>query len=315
MERIARNVLNCIGNTPLVELAHVGRASPARLVLKLEPRNPGGSEKDRSVLAMLDRAEQAGNLGTATVIVEPTSGNTGISLGMACAVRGYRLILTMPELVPDTYVKLLRSLGAEVVLTPAATGMPGAVEKADELAQEYDSVFLPRQFENEANPGGHTETADEIWTDTDGGVSVLVAAVATGGTVTGVGRRLKEHNADVQVVAVQPAASPVLTGGEPNRHSLYGMGPPFVPDVYDESVVDRVVDVQDAEAYTILGRLLRQEGLLVGPTTGAAVAGAIKVAQSMDDALIVIVATDSIERYAATDVLDRVLNVVPTMPK
>lgn len=317
MQRIARNVLDCIGNTPLVELTKLGQTSPAQLLLKLESLNPGGSEKDRAVQSMLDAAEAAGALDFGAVIIEPTSGNTGLSLAMICAVRGYRLILTMPELVPEPHIKLLRALGAEVVLTPAPQGMRGAVDRANELSDEYDPVFLPRQFQNEANPAGHNQTADELWDATDGRLTALVAGVATGGTITGVGRRLKSLNPDIHVAAVQPASSPVLTDGDPDHHSLYGMGASFVPDIYDETVVDEVIDVQDAEAYTILGRLLREEGVLVGPTTGAAVAGAIKLARtlSQNDGYIAIIATDSIERYSATDALDRLLNVVPTMPK
>lgn len=317
MQRIARNVLDCIGNTPLVELTKLGQTSPARLLLKLESLNPGGSEKDRAVQSMLDAAEAAGALDFSAVIIEPTSGNTGLSLAMVCAVRGYRLILTMPELVPEPHIKLLRALGAEVVLTPASQGMRGAVDRVNELSDEYDTVFLPRQFDNEANPAGHEQTADELWDATDGRLSALVAGVATGGTITGVGRRLKSLDPDIHLAAVQPASSPVLTGGDPDHHSLYGMGASFVPTIYDETVVDEVIDVQDAEAYTILGRLLREEGLLVGPSTGAAVAGAIKLARTLshDDGYIAIIATDSIERYTATDALDRLLNVVPTMPK
>lgn len=317
MERIAPNVLSLIGNTPLVELERVGENTPARLVVKLESRNPGGSEKDRAVLSMLERAEAAGLLDFDAVIIEPSSGNTGISLAMACAARGHRLIITMPELVSNQRVELLRALNAEVVLTPAVHGMNGAMEKAAELAEEYDKVFLPCQFENEANAEAHRATADEIWEQTDGAVTAVVAAVATGGTITGIGRRFRELKRDVRLVAVEPSTSAVLTDGEPGQHSLYGMGPPFVPELYDETVVDEVVDVGEAEAYTILSRLLREEGLLLGPTSAAAIAGAVKIARQPDyrDGLIVIIATDSIERYASTDALSRALNVVPMMPK
>ena len=305
MTPVAQNTLELVGNTPLVYLDRLGSDLPVRLAAKLEWYNPGGSEKDRVALSIVQQAEQAGLLNADTVIIEPTSGNMGLSLAIVCALRGYRLILTMPEFVPEWRVAVLRALGAEVVLTPAQQGMAGAVEKAEDLAATLPRVFRPSQFENPANPAAHTRTADEIWADTDGQVSALVASVATGGTVTGIGRRLKALKSEVLVVAVQPAASPVLTGEPPGGHAIYGMGPPFVPPVYDPAVVDRVVSVTEEEAYTTTVRLMREEGLLSGPSGGAAVAGALQVARDLapSDGPVVVVLPDTIERYAETDAL------------
>ncbi len=291
----------------MVRLERVGAGVPAPLVAKLEWLTPGGSDKDRVALAIVERAEREGLLDHETTVVEPTSGNIGISLAIVCALRGYRLILTMPEFVPQWRVKLLRALGAEVVLTPATQGMAGAVEKAEELCATLPRVFRPAQFDNPANPDAHAFTADEIWADTGGNLSAVVASVATGGTISGVGRRLKSLKPDVLVVAVQPAESPVLTGGSPGAHAIYGMGAPFVPGVYDETVIDRVLSVPEREAYQITRRLLREEGLLTGPAGGAAVAGALRVARDLPQgaAPVVVILPDALERYAETDALDR----------
>ncbi len=312
MTPVAQSALELVGNTPLVYLDRLGADLPVRLAAKLEWYNPGGSEKDRAALSIVEHAERAGLLDTETVIIEPTSGNMGLSLAIVCALRGYRLILTMPEFVPAWRVTVLRALGVEVVLTPAQQGMAGAIEKAEELAASLPRVFRPSQFENPANPAAHTRTADEIWADTEGEVSAVVVSVATGGTVSGVGRRLKALKPDVLVVAVQPAASPVLTGNPPGGHAIYGMGPPFVPGVYDATAVDRVVNVTEKDAYTTAVRLMREEGLLSGPSGGAAVAGALQIAREMSasEGPVVVVLPDTIERYVETNALERLQQAV-----
>ncbi|MDQ7030529.1 MAG: cysteine synthase family protein [Ardenticatenia bacterium] len=307
MASIAQSVLELMGRTPMVRLERVGAGMPAPVVAKLEWLTPGGSDKDRVALKIVEQAEQEGLLDHETTIVEPTSGNIGISLAIVCALRGYRLILIMPEFVPQWRVKLLRALGAEVVLTPASRGMVGAVERAKELMAALPRAFSPAQFDNPANPEAHAHTADEIWAATGGHLSAIVASVATGGTISGIGRRLKARTPDLLVVAVQPAESPVLTGGTPGAHTILGMGPPFVPGVYDEQVVDQVVSVSEREAYQTIRRLLREEGLLTGPAGGAAVAGALRVARDMAPGAdpVVVILPDALERYAETEVLDR----------
>ncbi|MCX7750107.1 MAG: cysteine synthase A [Candidatus Bipolaricaulota bacterium] len=294
------DVTSLIGGTPLVRLARF--APELELVGKLEVRNPGGSVKDRIALAMIRDAEERGLLRPGGVVVEPTSGNTGIGLALVCAVRGYRLILVMPDTMSLERRAVLQALGAEVVLTPGEEGMAGAVRAAWDLAQRY-GAFVPGQFENPANPRVHEETtAEEIWRDTAGRVGVFVAGVGTGGTVTGVGRALKRRKPSVHVVAVEPASSPVLSGGPPGRHRIQGIGAGFVPPVLDRSAIDEIATVTDEEAAETTRRLARTEGILAGISSGAALAAALRLAGRPEfrRELIVVVLPDTGERYLST---------------
>ncbi len=300
--RVADSAIDLIGNTPLVRLARMGKELPVEILGKLEAKNPLGSVKDRIAWAMIRDAEERGLLGPGGVVVEPTSGNTGIGLAFVCAIRGYRCILVMPETMSLERRAVLQALGAEIVLTPGEEGMPGAVRVAQELALRY-GAFMPQQFENPANPKIHAETtAEEIWRDTEGKVDVFVAGVGTGGTITGVGRVLKARKPEVYVVAVEPAASPVLSGGKPGRHRIQGIGAGFVPKVLDRSVIDEVVTVTDEEAVETARRLARLEGLLLGISSGAAVAAALKVASrpEMAGKTFVVILPDTGERYLST---------------
>src|ERR1700726_2662298 len=276
---IAEDVTQLVGNTPLVRLRKVTEGAVADVVAKLEYFNPGGSVKDRIGVAMLDAAEGAGLLKPDTIILEPTSGNTGIGLAMVAAARGYKLVLTMPETMSIERRVLLRAYGAELVLTPGKDGMPGAIAKAEELAKNDERYFIPQQFENPANPAIHrATTAEEVWRDTDGAVDVFVAGVGTGGTITGVGEVLKERKPSVRLVAVEPAASPVLSGGQKGPHPIQGIGAGFVPPVLDLDLVDEIIAVGNDDAINLSRRLAREEGLLValssGGARGAARAGA-----------------------------------------
>ena len=301
--KIADDITALIGGTPLVKLRGISERTGATVVGKLESFNPGGSVKDRIGLSMIDAAEEAGLISPdKTVIIEPTSGNTGIALSMVAAGRGYRVVLTMPETMSVERRNLLRAYGAELVLTPGAKGMKGAIARAEELAAETPDSFVPQQFENPANPEVHRRTtAEEVWTDTDGTVDVFVAGVGTGGTVTGVGEVLKERKPEVRVVAVEPTDSPVLSGGQPGPHKIQGMGAGFVPKVLNTKAYDEVVQVTNEEAFAA-ARELASEGILVGISAGANAKAAEIVASrpESEGKLIVTVLCDTGERYLST---------------
>jgi cysteine synthase len=296
---VAGTVLDLVGRTPLVRLNRLPRPGGAEVVAKLESLNPGGSVKDRIAVAMLEDAERRGLLRPDATIVEPTSGNTGIGLAMAAAVRGYRLILTMPDDMSVERQRLLARFGAELQLTPAIEGMTGAVHAAQELVREHPDYFMPQQFENPANPAVHRRTtALEILDAVDGRLDAFVAGVGTGGTVTGVGEVLKERVPGVRIVAVEPARSPVLAGGKARPHGIQGIGASFVPGVFNRKVVDRLVHVRDEDAVACSRRLAREEGLLVGISAGAAVFAACEVAEELGAGkLVVTVLPDTGERY------------------
>ena len=305
MGKIYTSAEQLIGRTPLLELTHIEAAEglQARVLAKLESFNPGGSVKDRVAKAMLDEAEAAGKLKPGAVIIEPTSGNTGIGLAMMAAARGYRAVIVMPETMSIERRLLLKAYGAELVLTPGSQGMQGAIEKAEELAAQTPGSFVAGQFVNPANPAAHeATTGPEIWQDTDGRVDIFVAGAGTGGTVTGVGRYLKAQNPAVQVVAVEPAGSPVLGGGKAGPHGLQGIGAGFVPAVLDTTVYDEVLPVTEADAYAA-GRLLgRKEGVLAGISSGAALWAALQVAKRPQNAgkTIVVLLPDTGDRYLST---------------
>ncbi len=295
---IAETVLQLVGHTPLVRLSRVGPAGVASVVGKLEVKNPGGSVKDRPALAMIEEAERLGQIAAGAVIVEATSGNTGISLAMISAVRGYRCILVMPEDMSLERRYVLRAYGAEIILTPAEQGMTGAVGRAERIAQDTPHAFMPRQFDNLANPAAHERTtAREIVEDAGDQLVAFVAGVGTGGTVTGVGRVLKRELPSVRIVAVEPAASAVLSGHGAGMHGIQGLGAGFIPDILDRSVIDEVVTVTDVAAERMTKRLAREEGLLVGPSSGANVHVACEVASRFRTGVVVTVLCDTGERY------------------
>ena len=305
MSNIYTSADQLIGKTPLLELVRLEQEMglEARILAKLEYFNPAGSVKDRVAKAMIDEAEASGRLGPGSVIIEPTSGNTGIGLACVAATRGYRIIITMPETMSMERRQLMRAYGAELVLTEGAKGMKGAIAKAEELAAEIPGSFIPGQFVNPANPAAHqASTGPEIWADTDGRVDIFVAGVGTGGTVTGVGRYLKEQNPAVQIVAVEPEESPVLSGGRPGPHKIQGIGAGFVPEVLDTAVYDEVIAVSDENAFAA-GRLMgRREGILVGISSGAALHGAIELARRPENKgkTIVVLLPDTGDRYLST---------------
>ena len=301
--RIANNVAELVGNTPLVKLNRLAPANGATVALKLEFFNPAHSVKDRIAVAMLDAAEAAGKITPDTVVLEPTSGNTGIGLAMVCAARGYKCAFVMPETMSRERKLLLKAYGADLILTPGPEGMPGAVRKAEELAAADARYFIPQQFENPANPAIHrATTAEEIWADTDGQVDIFVAGVGTGGTVTGVGEALKAKKPGVKVIAVEPAASPVLSGGNRGPHPIQGIGAGFVPGVLNTGVYDEIVQVPNDAALDTARRLAREEGLLVGISSGAAVWSALQVAERPENAgkLVVVIIPSFGERYLST---------------
>ena len=305
MARIAKKLTDLIGNTPLLELGNFGRDQDAlgTIVAKLEYFNPGGSVKDRIGFSMIEAAEKEGIITPDTVIIEPTSGNTGIALAFIAAAKGYRLILTMPETMSIERRNLLKALGAELVLTPGPEGMGGAIRKADELKDTYPNSFVPQQFKNPANPDIHRRTtAEEIWNDTDGKVDIFVSGIGTGGTITGVGEVLKQRNPEVQIVAVEPTDSPVISGGKPGPHKIQGIGAGFIPEILNTGVIDEIITVSNDNAFRTGQDLARTEGLIVGISSGAAVWAALQLALRPENQgkRIVVILPDTGERYLST---------------
>ena len=301
---IANNIIELIGNTPLVQLNTLTKDLPAKIAVKLEFFNPGNSVKDRIAAAMIEAAEKAGKINKQTIIVEPTSGNTGIGLAMVCAAKGYKLVITMPESMSQERKMLLRAYGAELILTPAAEGMGGAIAKAQELAASNPDVyFVPQQFENPANPEVHRQTTgEEIWRDTDGKVDIFVAGVGTGGTVTGVGETLKAKNPNIQIYAVEPEASAVLSGGQKGPHPIQGIGAGFIPKTVNTEIYDGVIQVPNDAAFKVAREMAQKEGILVGISSGAAVWSALQLAAKPENTgkLIVVVLPSYGERYLST---------------
>ena len=304
MTKIVNDVTELIGNTPLVKLNKIARDVEAKIVGKLEFFNPCGSVKDRIGVSMITEAEKKGFLKKDSVVVEPTSGNTGIALAFVCAVKGYRLVLTMPDTMSIERRKMLEAFGAEIVLTPGSEGMKGAIKKAEEIVKNNCKAFTPQQFKNPANPEIHRKTtALEIWKDTDGKVDILVSGVGTGGTITGVAEVIKKRKPSFKAIAVEPADSPVLSGGEPGSHKIQGIGAGFVPDVLNRDIIDEIIKVTNEEAIICARRLAKEEGIFAGISSGAAVWAAIKVAKRKENKgkLIVVILPDLGDRYLSTE--------------
>ncbi|MDD5327594.1 MAG: cysteine synthase A [Phycisphaerae bacterium] len=303
MSAIFENITAAVGFTPLVQINKLG-SGKAAILAKLESFNPCGSIKDRIALSMIEAAEEKGLIKTETVIIEPTSGNTGIGLAFICAAKGYRLILAMPESMSIERRKLLKLFGAEIVLTPAELGMTGAVKEAERLVAEHTDAFMPQQFNNPANPQIHRETtAQEIWADSDGKVDFFVAGVGTGGTITGCGEVLKQHNKNLKVVAVEPKDSPVLSGGKPGPHKIQGIGPGFLPEVLNVKIIDEIIQVSDDDAMETARQLAAKEGIVGGISSGAALWAAIQISNRTENQgkTIVVILPDTGERYISTE--------------
>ena len=303
MEKVYKNILETIGKTPMVQIHKLSPNPYVRILAKLEAFNPMSSVKDRAAVAMIEAGEQTGKIDGSTVIIEPTSGNTGIGLALVCAVKGYQLKLTMPETMSIERRQLLKILGADVVLTDGNLGMQGAIDKAHELSKEFPKAFIPQQFNNPANPDIHQKTTgQEIWYDTDGHVDVFISGVGTGGTLTGVARALKDKNPDVQIVAIEPDNSEVLAGQHPGPHKIQGIGAGFIPEVLDMNLVDEIISVTDEDAAEVTKRLAKEEGIFAGISSGAAMWAAMRIAKrpDMKDKTIVVLLPDTGERYLSS---------------
>ena len=303
MTKIANDITELIGNTPLVRLNRITRDAEAEVAAKLESFNPCSSVKDRIALSMIKAAEEQGFIKKDTVIIEPTSGNTGIALAFVCASRGYRLVLTMPETMSVERRHILSIFGAELVLTPGSEGMPGAIRKAEQLEAENNNYFMPQQFKNPANPKIHRQTtAEEIWKDTDGKIDILVASVGTGGTITGIAELIRKRKPELRVVAVEPADSPVLSGGKPGPHKIQGIGAGFIPEVLKMELVDEIIRVTNDDAGAAARRLAKEEGILAGISSGAATWAALEIAKRPENKgkLVVVILPDTGERYIST---------------
>ena len=309
MGKIAKKLTDLVGSTPLLELSNYNASNglKARVVAKLEYFNPAGSVKDRISLAMVEDAEAKGTLKSGATIIEPTSGNTGVGLAFVAAAKGYKLILTMPDTMSLERQKIVKALGAEVVLTPGIEGMRGSIGKAEELRKSYGNAFIPQQFDNPANPAIHrTTTAEEIWRDTDGNVDIFISSVGTGGTITGTAEGLKSHDREVQIVAVEPKDSAVLRGGKPGPHAIQGIGAGFIPSVLDMSLVDDVIDVSNEDAYERAREVAKTDGLLVGISSGASLQAALTVAKRPENEgkTLVVLLPDGGERYLSTSLFE-----------
>ena len=303
MARIFEDITGTVGNTPLVRINRMARDSVAEVLVKLESFNPLSSVKDRIGVAMIESAESCGILKKDSVIIEPTSGNTGIALAFVCAAKGYRLVLTMPETMSVERRSLLKMLGAELVLTPGSEGMPGTIRKAEELVKETPNAWMPQQFKNPSNPEIHRRTtAEEIWKDTDGKVDLVVGGVGTGGTITGVGEVIKARNPGIKVIAVEPKDSPVLSGGKPGSHKIQGIGAGFIPDVLNREIIDEIIQVVNEDAFATSQRLAKEEGILCGISSGAALWAALEVSKRPQNRgkRIVVILPDTGERYLST---------------